>query len=135
MGFSVGSYAKIKEVENKGNYSKAKIVISKKIKGSNPAQYVCTFAGWVTCVGNAHNNRPTAGQKIKITNCDVTNGYADKVTGEQKFMNSAQCTLFDYELDGQSPMPSGNGYVPNAYGGGNQQSPFDDIPLDSSLPF
>lgn len=31
--------------------------------------------------------------------------------------------------------PSGNGYVPNAYSGGNQQSPFDDTPLDGSLPF
>ena len=135
MGFSVGSYAKIKEVENKGNYSKAKIVISKKIKGSNPAQYVCTFAGWVTCVGNAHNNRPTAGQKIKITNCDVNNGYLDQ-DGTQKFNNAPQFTLFDYELDGQAPMPSGYGYMPSGYGGNNAMpSGFDEIPLDSSLPF
>ena len=138
MGFSVGSYAKIKEVENKGNYSKAKIVISKKIKGSNPAQYVCTFAGWVTCVGNAHSKNPMAGQKIKITNCDVTNGYADKVTGEQKFMNSAQCTLFDYELDNQAPMPSGNGYMPSGYGSPNfaNNSPnFEELPDSDGLPF
>lgn len=134
MGFSVGSYAKIKEVENKGNYSKAKIVISKKIKDSNPAQYVCTFAGWVTCLGNAHRKNPMVGQKIKITNCDVTNGYADKVTGEQKFMNSAQCTLFDYELEGEAP--SNNGYMPSGYGVNNAMpSGFDEIPLDSSLPF
>ena len=136
MGFSVGSYAKIKEVENKGNYSKAKLTISKKIKDSNPAQYVCTFVGWVNCVGNAHSKRPMAGQKIKITNCDVNNGYADRVTGEQKFMNSAQFTLYDYELDGQASMPSGNGYMPSGYGGNNSMpSGFDEIPLDSSLPF
>lgn len=135
MGFSVGSYAKVKEVENKGNYSKAKIVISKKIKGSNPAQYVCTFAGWVTCVGNAHNKGLVAGQKIKITNCDVNNGYLDR-DGTQKFNNAPQFTLYDYDLDGQSPMPSGNGYVPNAYGGGNSGG-FEpiDIAEDSSLPF
>ena len=133
MGFSVGSYAKIKEVENKGNYSKAKIVISKKIKGSNPAQYVCTFAGWVTCLGNAHSKNPTAGQKIKITNCDVTNGYADRVTGEQKFSNAPQCTLFDYEIEGEA---QNNGYMPSGYGGNNSMpSGFDEIPLDSSLPF
>lgn len=132
MGFSVGSYAKIKEVENKGNYTKAKIVISKKIKGSNPAQYVCTFAGWVTCVGNAHSKGLMAGQKIKITNCDVTNGYADRVTGEQKFNNAPQCTLFDYELEGGQS----NGYMPSGYGGNNSMSSgFDEIPLDSSLPF
>ena len=32
MGFSNGAFAKIKTVENKGNYTIAKIVISKKIK-------------------------------------------------------------------------------------------------------
>ena len=132
MGFSVGSYAKIKEVENKGNYSKAKIVISKKIKGSNPAQYVCTFAGWVNCVGNAHSKGLMAGQKIKITSCDVTNGYADRVTGEQKFTNTAQCTLFDYELEGEV---QGNAYIPNAYGGNMGGFEPIEIANQDSLPF
>jgi hypothetical protein len=137
MGFSVGSYAKIKEVDNKGNYTKAKIVISKKIKGSNPAQYVCSFSGWVTCVGNAHSKAPTAGQKIKITNCDVNNGYLDR-DGTQKFNNSPQFTLYDYELDGQAPMPSGNGYTPSAYGAPNfaNSSPsFEELPDSDGLPF
>lgn len=140
MGFSVGSYAKIKEVENKGNYSKAKIVISKKVKDSNPAQYICTYAGWVTCVGNAHNKRPIVGQKIKITNCDVTNGYLDK-SGNQMFSNSAQCTLFDYELESDTPrvnVPQGNSYTPSAYGAPNfapSAPSFEEIPMDSQLPF
>ena len=134
MGFSVGSYAKIKEVEHKQNYTKAKIVISKKVKDSNPVQYACTFAGWVNCVGKAHNHHPIVGQKIKITNCDVSNGYLDR-DGTQKFNNAPQFILYDYELDGQQNMLSNNEYVPSAYGGNSQS--FEDISLDDSsdLPF
>jgi hypothetical protein len=136
MGFSVGSYAKIKEVENKGNHSKGKIVISKKIPNSNPAQYVCTFAGWVTLVGKAHKNQPMVNQKIKITNCDITNGYLD-ATGQQKFTNSPQYVIYDYELDGA---PQNNGYMPSAYGAPNfaNNSPtFEEISIsnESDLPF
>ena len=109
MGFCVGAFAKIKSVEDKGNCTKAKIVVSKKIKDSNPAQYVCTFAGWCTFVGKAHHCRPMEGQKIKITNCDVTNGYLDR-EGQQKFTNTPQCTIFEYELQdgGGAPMPQPN---------------------------
>jgi hypothetical protein len=72
---------------------------------------------------------------MKITNCDVTNGYLVR-DGAQKFNNSPQFILYDYELDGQASMQSGNGYVPSGYGGNNSMSSgFDDIPLDSSLPF
>ena len=103
MGFCNGAFAKIKEVDAKENFTKAKIVISKRVRNSNPAQYVCTYAGWVTFVGDAHKCHPMAGQKIKIVNCDVTNGYLDQ-QGQQKFSNSAQCTIFSYELqqDGNS---------------------------------
>lgn len=99
MAFQNGSYAKIKEVEDKGNYTKGKIVISKKIRGTEPIQYVCSFAGWVTFVGRAHQCRPMAGQRIKIGNCDVSNGYLDR-DGNQKFSNSPQFTVYDYELQG-----------------------------------
>lgn len=132
MGFSVGSYAKIKEVDDKGNYAKLKITISKKLKDKVPAQYICTYAGWVTCVGKAYQNRPMAGQKIKITNCDVTNGFADRTTGEQKFTNSPQCTIFEYELQSDS---QGNSYVPNAYGGGMGGFEPIEIASEDSLPF
>lgn len=97
MGFANGAYAKIKSVEDKGNFSKVKISISKKVKNSNPPKYVCAFAGWVSFVGKAHQCRPLSGQKIKITNCDVANGYLDR-DGEQKFTNSPQYTIFEYEL-------------------------------------
>ena len=131
MGFSVGSYAKIKEVENKGNFSKGKITISKKVPNSTPAKYVCTFTGWVTFVGKAHQCRPMAEQRIKITNCDVNNGYLDR-DGQQKFNNSPQYTIYEYEL--QDGGHSG-GYMPTGYGA--TPSGFEELPFgeDSSLPF
>lgn len=132
MGFSNGAFAKIKEVDNKGNFTKAKIVISKKVKNSNPAQYICTYAGWVSMVGKAHNCRPMAGQKIKITNCDVTNGYLDQ-SGEQKFSQAPQCTIFEYEL--QQDGARGNTYVPSAYTQGSSGG-FEEIAMsEDSLPF
>jgi hypothetical protein len=122
MGFSNGAYAKIKDVEDKGNYTKAKIVISKKIKNRNPAQYVCTFAGWVSFVGKAHQCRPMSGQKIKITNCDVTNGYMTS-DGRQEFAKSAQCTVFEYEL--QQDGASAPAVQPN----------WEELAVDDALPF
>jgi hypothetical protein len=131
MGFTNGAYAKIKEVEDKGNYTKAKISISKRVKNSNPAQFICTYAGWVSMVGKAHQCRPLAGQKIKITNCDVTNGYLDR-DGQQKFSQSAQCTIFEYEL--QQEGAQGNSYVPPSYNSASSVG-FEPMEDDGSLPF
>jgi hypothetical protein len=132
MGFSSGAFAKIKEVDNKGNYTKAKIVISKKIRNSDPAQYMCAYAGWVSMVGKAHNCRPMAGQKIKITSCDVTNGYLDQ-SGEQKFSQAPQCTIFEYEL--QQDGAQANTYVPSAYLGGSSGG-FEELAVSpDDLPF
>lgn len=120
MGFSNGSYAKIKSVEDKGNYSKVKIVISKKIKGTET--YVCEFAGWTTFVGNAHKCRPMEGQRIKIGNCDVSNGYLDR-DGTQQFNKSPQFTVYSYDLQGDgnvAPAPQPN---------------WEELPSDSELPF
>ena len=143
MGFSVNSYAKIKEVENMGKYSKVKIAISKKVPNTQPAKYICTYAGLVNFVGNAHKNRPMANQKIKITNCDVSNGFADKVTGEQKFSNSPMFTIYDYELqnDDGAPrvtVPQNNTYTPSAYVAPNmaQSAPnFEELGDEDGLPF
>lgn len=120
MAFQSGSYAKIKEVEDKGNYSKAKISISKKIKGTD--NYVCTFAGWVTMVGKAHQCRPMSGQRIKIGSCDVSNGYIDR-DGNQQFAKSAQFTIFDYELQGD-----GNS-APSVQPNWEELSSDDDLPF------
>ena len=99
MAFQTGSYAKIKEIEDHGNYTKAKIAISRKIKGTD--KYVCSFAGWVTFVGKAHQCRPMANQRIKLGSCDVSNGYLDK-DGNQLFSKTPQYTIYDYELQGEN---------------------------------
>jgi hypothetical protein len=120
MAFQNGSYARIKETEDKGNYTKAKIVISKKIKGTD--KYVCTFAGWVTFVGKAHQCRPMSGQKIKLGSCEVSNGYLDK-EGNQQFSKSPQYTIYDYELQGDEN--SATAVQPN----------WETLASDDSLPF
>lgn len=130
MAFQNGSYAKIKSIEDKGNYTKGKIAISKKIRGTDT--YVCSFAGWVTFVGRAHHCRPMEGQRIKIISCDVSNGYLDR-DGNQKFSNSPQYTIFEYEL--QQDGAQGNTYVPSAYTQGSSGG-FEEMTIDDGgLPF
>lgn len=92
--FSNNSYAKIKEVENKGNYSNCKISISKKNKETN--KYDTDFIGWVKFLGKAHNQKPQADQRIKIVSCGVQNCYTkdDKL----EFLKSPSYIVFDYEL-------------------------------------
>lgn len=87
-------YAKIKEVEDKGNYSICKISISKKNKQAN--KYETTFYGKVNFVGQAHLQRPLADQRIKIISCGVQNCYTkdDKL----EFMKSPKYVVFGYEL-------------------------------------
>ena len=97
MGFGVNTYATIKETENKGSTTSCKLTISKKDKVTG--KYTCTFSGWTSFVGNAHLCKPMAGQKIKITQCDVSNGYADR-EGEQKWLTTPRYTVFAYELQG-----------------------------------
>ncbi len=92
--FSVNSYAKIKEVEDKGNYSVCKISISKKNKQSG--KYETDFIGKVRFVGNAHNQRPLTNQRIQITSCGVSNCYTkdDKL----EFPKAPTYTIFEYSL-------------------------------------
>ena len=96
--FSVNSYAKIKEVEDKGNYSVCKISISKKNKQSG--KYETDFVGKVRFVGQSHLQRPLKDQKIKITSCGVSNCYVkdDKLD----FLNIPTYTVFAYELQEDS---------------------------------
>jgi hypothetical protein len=92
--FSVNSYAKIKEVEDKGNYSICKISTSKKNRETN--KYETDFVGKVRFVGQAHLQRPLSNQRIKITSCGVANCYTkdDKL----EFPKSPTYTVFAYEL-------------------------------------
>lgn len=116
--FSVNSYAKIKEVEDKGNYSVCKISISRKIKNSD--KYETDFVAKVRFVGNAHSQRPLKDQRIKITSCGVSNCYVkdDKL----EFLNVPNYTVFGYELQDDN--------------GASSSEPMRLEPIDSSeLPF
>lgn len=92
--FSVNSYAKIKEVEDKGNYSVCKISISKKNRKSG--KYETDFVGKVRFVGNAHHQRPLANQRIQITSCGVSNCYTKD--GKLEFPKMPTYTIFEYSL-------------------------------------
>jgi hypothetical protein len=96
--FSVNAYAKIKSVENKGNYSVCKISTSKKDKATG--KYETDFVGSVRFVGQAHLQRPMQDQRIKITSCGVQNCYTkdDKL----EFLKIPTYIIFGYELQEDS---------------------------------
>lgn len=96
MGFRVDSYAKVWEIENKGNYSEAKISISKKNKQTN--QYETEFQSKVRLVGQAHTCKVKANDRIKIKSCDVTNKY-DK----EKKITYTNYVIFEIETNDEPP--------------------------------
>lgn len=79
MGFRQGAYAKVWNIEDKGNYSVGQVSISRKNKETNA--YETEFQdGFVRFVGTAHNEIkglqiPENGLSIKISSCDCTNHY------------------------------------------------------------
>ena len=92
--FSTNVYAKIKEVEDKGNYSICKISTSKKNRTTD--KYETDFIGKVRFVGDAHLQRPMANQRIKITSCGVQNCYTKDDNLE--FLRIPTYIIFGYEL-------------------------------------
>ena len=92
--FSVNSYAKIKSVEDKGNYALCKISTSKKDRVSG--KYETDFIATARFVGDAYKQRPMTDQRIKITSCGTTNCYVkdDKL----EFPKSPTYVVFGYEL-------------------------------------
>ena len=68
------------------------------------------------------------GQKVYVTEI-----VADEVSfaGNNNSQSNAPSNVPRVSV----PRGNGNGYVPSAYGSENQQNSFDNIPLDSSLPF
>lgn len=133
MGFSSGSFAKIKEVvEKHDNYSVCKITVTKKNKLTN--EYELQFSAHCRFVGNAHKSVPMKDQRIKITSCDVTNCYKDK-DGKLQFTKNPQYVVFGYELQ-ESKGASAN--VPyNPYDNGvnfeDLSSNSDDLPFNLGL--
>lgn len=133
MGFSQGSFAKIKEVvEKHDNYSVCKITVTKKNKLTN--EYELQFSAHCRFVGNAHKSVPMKDQRIKITLCDVTNCYKDK-DGNLQFTKNPQYVVFAYELQesqgASAPMPY------NPYDNGvnfeDLSSNSDDLPFNLGL--
>lgn len=129
MGFSNGSYCKIKEVvEKQPNYTVCKVTITKKNKLTN--EYELRFSAHCRFVGDAHKSVPLKDQRIKITSCDVTNCYKDK-DGNLQFNKNPQYVVFGYELQESKDTPTPQPF--NHYDNGVN---FEDLSSsDSDLPF
>lgn len=76
-----GGYARIWSLEDKGNFSVAKISTSKKRKDEDGGGYETDFQdGFVRLIGSAHEKAKTLnvtekGVPIQITSCEVTTPY------------------------------------------------------------
>lgn len=93
MGLRTNCFAKVWKVENKGNWSRCQISVSAKNKKTG--QYETNFSANVNFVGKAHSNAPQEGQRIKITDFEVTNVYV-KADGTKSY--EPHYTVFDFEL-------------------------------------
>lgn len=96
MGFRVDAYAKVWEVNDKGNYSEARISISKKNKLTN--EYETDFQSRVRLVGQAHNCRVRANDRIKIKACDVSTRY-----NKETKVTYTNFVIFELETDDEQP--------------------------------
>jgi hypothetical protein len=133
MGFSNGSFCKIKEVvEKQANYTVCKVTITKKNKLTN--EYELQFSAHCRFVGNAHKSVPMKDQRIKITSCDVTNCYKDK-DGNLQFTKNPQYVVFGYEL--QESQGASAPQFHNPYDNGvnfeDLSSNSDDLPFNLGL--
>lgn len=123
MGFRQDArFAKVWEIENRGNYHVVSLSTSKKNKITG--EYETDFSSkFVRFIGTAHNEASNlkAGDTIKIGSCEVTNSY-DK----EKKTTYTNYLVYSFEKEGEN---SGN----------NQANSIDDFvpPTDDSeeLPF
>ena len=137
MGFRQDSYARVWSVENKGNYSTAKISISRKDK--NTGVYTTVFQdGYVRLVGQAHTAfqgvqiDEKKGISIKISSCEVTNVYT---APDGKVSYTPHYTIFGLEIqDGNSNNKAKNTNSTNTDSGSDS---FMNIPdgAEEELPF
>ena len=128
--FSTGVYFKVWNVTNKGKYSE--VDCSTRAKNKMTGNYETDFSSkFVRFIGNAHNKAPQAGERIKVTSCAVQNVY--EKDGQKQYLKTPTYIVFDFERDNDS---NAGGYIHNAYGGNNPMSNgFEEIPMDTSLPF
>lgn len=115
MSFRQGAFAKVWEVKPANNgYINARISTSKKIDEKN---YDTDFSGWVSIKDGGSIKD---GDRIKITDCAVTNKYV-----KEKDITYTNFNIYKYEMaDGSAPKK-------------NNDTGFQNIPadIDESLPF
>lgn len=74
MGFRNNAWAKVWDIEDKGNYSLAEISTSRKNKDSG--DYETDFSSkFVRFIGDAHKSNVKKGERIQLKSCDVTTSY------------------------------------------------------------
>ena len=131
MAFGNGQFMKIWEVADKGSYTEVSMSSSKKNKQTG--EYETDFSSkYVRFVGKAKLQNPMKGQRIKITECSVSNIYYNK-DGERQFLKNPNYVVFSYEL--QQDGAQGNTYVPSAYTQGSSGG-FEEMAMsEDSLPF
>jgi len=100
MGFRSGAYAKIWEVEPKGDTcTTIRISVSRKSKQSG--EYEQDFSGFVSCIGTAAAQKAlklTKGSTIKLGDCDVSTRY-----DRERKVTYTNYKLFSFEeSDGKS---------------------------------
>jgi len=106
MGFRIGAYAKIWEVNKAEKYTKVRLTTSKKNKQTN--EYETDFNSYVMLLGRANTIEISVNDTIKISECEVTTKY-DKVKSV-KYTNYA---IFDCEIQqsNQQGSPQAQGYA------------------------
>lgn len=100
MGFSVGRYAKVWKIEDKGNYAVCNLSVGR--RDSETKVYVNDFKdGYVSFVGSAYNKikgmtvEDKKGITVIIKSCDVSNIYTSP---EGKVSFKAHYTVFDIDF-------------------------------------
>lgn len=112
MGFRSNTFAKVWSVEDKGNFTKVRLSISRKNK--NTGEYEQQFSGFCTFCGNAHAgaSRLKQGDNIKLGEVDVTNRYdAAKKCEYTNFL------VYGFEMAGGAPSGNNNNQTARRPGG------------------
>ncbi len=124
MGFGANSYAKLWELENKGNYHVASMTTSRKDRDTG--EYEKDWGNkFVRLVGQAHEKASSLNgtERIKLLGTNVTNNYnAEK---KQEYTNYV---VFDFEMvDGtQTTKTSPSKNAPKAQ---SQESDDEELPF------
>ena len=125
MGFKTDAIAYINSVEEHEYFTRAQILISKKVKDSNPARYSLVFSGRVNFYGAAFKQHPLKGQKIRLKEVDVTNAYLDR-DGNQCYNKVPNFAVYSYELLQTRQEQAQDGNIAISL---DDLSPVDDMPF------